>query len=174
VHKVTSAQYPQAYSQRFAQKFNLRPRHGRTIPTGFCAQEFQCAVGHVRKGTLSDGTSCLSRAIHVADRAHSVENPPSGEPISCSSARISLWRPNEINALARSRALTMASPVWPKRCYSRPPHHGVRQSDSETGGPWDTRLHGPPLFTRLFVTKKAGLKLGHLILRMNGVFSGTR
>src|ERR1700748_1221461 len=39
VHKVTQAQYPQAYSQRFAQKFNLRPSHVRKLPTGFCGHK---------------------------------------------------------------------------------------------------------------------------------------
>ena len=99
----------------------------------------------------------------VADRAHSVENPPSGEPISCSSARISLWRPNEINALARSRTLTMASPVWPKRCYSRPPAPWGAASDSETDGPWNTRLHGPLFFPEIPVTKKDRNNQGRII-----------
>jgi hypothetical protein len=75
-----------------------------------------------------------------------VENPPSGEPISRSSARINLRpTPNEINA-RRSAQLTS------------PRQRGQKKSDSETGGPGAAYLRAAP-FPEIVCQKKGGNKI---------------
>jgi len=75
-----------------------------------------------------------------------VENPPSGEPISRSSAPINLRpTPNEINA-RRSAQLTS------------PRQRGQKKSDSETGGPGAAYLRAAP-FPEIVCQKKGGNKI---------------